>query len=160
MLLSLCSLGLLGAGGVAVVASTTQRHGGAVSLGTWSYRSSGYALASSTADMYGATSRLARAAVAARDDPGPGYPASGAGPVFAGIAPASAAGRYLAGTRYDTVRGLRHHQAMYTTHSGGGVPASPACPGRYLDRTGDRGWYPDLAVAGQGRKLDGGRDER
>ena len=40
--LALCSLGLLGAGGVALWASTTQRHGGDINLGTWSYRSSGY----------------------------------------------------------------------------------------------------------------------
>jgi hypothetical protein len=43
-LLAVCSLGLLGAGGVAVWASATQRHGGGIDLGTWSYRSTGYAV--------------------------------------------------------------------------------------------------------------------
>lgn len=52
--LALCSLALLGAGGVALRASTTQRHGGDINLGTWGYRSSGYAVASSTEDPYGA----------------------------------------------------------------------------------------------------------
>jgi hypothetical protein len=54
-LLAVCSLGLLGAGGVAVWASATQRHGGGIDLGTWSYRSRGYAVTSTTADLYGAT---------------------------------------------------------------------------------------------------------
>ena len=55
-LLAVCSLGLLGGGGTAVWASATQRHGGDIDLGTWSYRGNGYALASDTADMFGATS--------------------------------------------------------------------------------------------------------
>jgi hypothetical protein len=126
VLLSLCSLGLLGAGGVAVVASTTQRHGGGVDLGTWSYRSPGYALASSAADMYGATSgwpgpRSLLGTIRVRVTPAGGS----ARPVFAGIAPASAARRYLAGTRYDTVSGLSHHRAIYRGHDGSGVPPVP-----------------------------------
>lgn len=36
--------------------------------------------------------------------------APGAGPVFAGIAPARAAGRYLTGVGYDTVRGITRHR--------------------------------------------------
>lgn len=35
VLLAVGSLGLLGAGGVALWASTTQRHGGAIDLGSW-----------------------------------------------------------------------------------------------------------------------------
>jgi hypothetical protein len=34
---------------VALWASTTQRHGGDIDLGTWRYRSTGYAVVSSTA---------------------------------------------------------------------------------------------------------------
>lgn len=129
VLLSLCSIGLLGTGGVAVVASTTQRHGGAIDLGTWSYRSTGYALASSTADMYGGTSgwpgpRTLLGTVQIRVTPDSGAP----GAVFAGIAPAGAARRYLAGARYDTVRGLTHHHPIYLRHDGAGGPALP--PGR------------------------------
>ena len=55
VLLALCSLGLLGLGGTALWASTTQRHGGDISLGAWNYRSPGYAVVSSTADLFGAT---------------------------------------------------------------------------------------------------------
>ena len=40
VLLALCSLGLLGVGGAAWWASTTQRHGGDIDLGTWSYTGS------------------------------------------------------------------------------------------------------------------------
>ena len=58
VVLVLCSLGLLGAGGVALWASTTQRHGGDIDLGTWSYHSTGYAVVSSTTDPYGATGGL------------------------------------------------------------------------------------------------------
>ena len=45
-LLALCSLGCLGVGGTALWASTTQRHGGDIDLSTWSYRSTGYTVAS------------------------------------------------------------------------------------------------------------------
>ena len=58
VVLVLCSLGLLGAGGVALWASTTQRNGGDIGLGTWSYHSTGYAVVSSTTDPYGATGGL------------------------------------------------------------------------------------------------------
>ena len=106
-LLALCSLGLLGAGGAALWASTTQRHGGDIDLGTWSYRSTGYAVVSSTADLYGATgglpvprSLLGTVRIHVTSE-------RGAGPVFAGIAPAAAAGRYLAeqGTRIADAAG-------------------------------------------------------
>ena len=129
VVLVLCSLGLLGAGGVALWASTTQRHGGDINLGTWSYRSSGYALASNTADPYGATGGLPAprsllGTVRIRVTPAPG-----AGPVFAGIAPAAPASRYLARVGYDTVRGITRHHATYTTHRGGAPAALPARAG-------------------------------
>jgi len=128
-LLAVCSLGLLGAGGVAVWASATQRHGGGIDLGTWSYRSTGYAVISSTAGLYGATGGLpvprsllgsVRISVT---------PAPGAGPVFAGIAPAGAASHYLAGVGYDTVRGITHHHPVYTGHTGGAPAAAPTRAG-------------------------------
>jgi hypothetical protein len=128
-LLALCSLGLLGAGGVALWATTTQRHGGDIDLGTWTYRSTGYAVASSTAGLYGATGGL----------PAPRSllgtvrirvtPSGGQGPVFAGIAPAGAAGRYLAGVGYDTVRGITHYHPVYTGHGGGAPATAPAQAG-------------------------------
>ena len=125
--LALCSLGLLGAGGVALWTSTTQRHGGDINLGTWSYRSSGYAVASSTADPYGATGGLPASllgTVRIRVTP-----ARGASPVFAGIAPAASASRYLAGVGYDTVRGITRHHAIYTAHRGGAPATMPARAG-------------------------------
>ena len=125
--LVLCSLGLLGAGGVAVWASTTQRHGGDIDLGTWSYRSSGYAVASSTADPYGAAGGLPASllgTVRIRVTP-----AHGAAPVFAGLAPAASASRYLARVGYDTVRDITRHHATYTTHRGGAPATMPARAG-------------------------------
>jgi hypothetical protein len=139
VLLALCSLGLLGAGGVALWASTTQRHGGDIELGTWSYRSAGYAVVSSTADLYGATGGLpaprsllgtVRISVTS---------ASGAGPVFAGIAPAGAASHYLARAGYDTVRGLTHHHPVYTRHTGSAPATAPARAGIWAVRAAGPG---------------------
>ena len=126
LLLALCSLGLLGAGGYALWAGATQRHGGDIDLGTWGYRSTGYAVVSSTADPYGAIGGLpvprsllgtVRISV---------MPAPGTGPVFAGIAPAGAASHYLAGVSYDTVRGITHGHPVYTGHTGGAPATAPA----------------------------------
>ena len=139
VLLALCSLGLLGAGGAGLWASTTQRHGGDIDLGTWSYRSAGYAVTSSTADLYGATGGLpvprsllgsVRISVT---------PAPGAGPVFAGIAAAGAASHDLAGVGYDTVRGITHHQPVYTRHTGGAPATVPAQAGIWAARAAGPG---------------------
>jgi hypothetical protein len=125
-LLAVLSLGLLDAGGVALWASTTQRHGGDIDLGTWSYRSTGYAVTSNTADPFGATGGLpvphsllgtVRIRVSSQ---------RGAGRVFAGIAPAGLAGHYFAGVDHDTVRGTTHHHVTYTGHSGGAPATAPA----------------------------------
>ena len=116
-LLAVCSLGLLGAGGVAVWASATQRHSG-IDLGTWSYRSTGYAVTSTTAGLYGATggwSAMRSLLGTVRIH----VTSSGASPVFVGVAPAGSAGRYLDGVAYDAVRGLAQHHALYAGHSGG-----------------------------------------
>jgi hypothetical protein len=136
-LLAVCSLGLLGAGGVAVWASTTQRHGG-IDLGTWNYRSTGYAVTSTTADLYGATggwsatrSLLGTVQIHATS--------GGVSPVFVGVAPAGAAGRYLDGVAYDTVRGLAQHHALYTGHSGGAPVTAPARAGIWAARAAGPG---------------------
>jgi hypothetical protein len=127
VVLVLCSLGLLGAGGVALWASTTQRHGGDIDLGTWSYRSTGYAVVSSTSDLYGATGGLPVSLL------GTIWihvtPAHGAGPVFTGIAPAARASRYLVSADYDIVRGISRHHAIYTMHRGGAPATMPARAG-------------------------------
>ena len=127
-LLALCSLGLLGGGGVALWASTTQRHGGDIDLGTWSYRSTGYAVVSSTADLYGATGDLPAPRSLLGTVRISVTPLPGTGPVFAGIAPARTASRYLAGIGYNTVRGISHHQPVYTGHAGGAPATAPARP--------------------------------
>ncbi len=129
LLLALCSLGFLGAGAVALWASTTQRHSGDIDLGTWSYRSTGYALVSSTADLYGATSGLPAARSLLGTVRISVTPAPSAGPVFTGIAPAGAASHYLAGVGYDTVRGITHHYPVYTGHRGGAPLTTPARAG-------------------------------
>jgi hypothetical protein len=139
VLLALCSLGLLGAGGAALWASTTQRLGGDIDLGTWSYRSTGYAVASSTADLYGATGGLPAPRSLLGTVRISVTPAPGAGPVFAGIAPASAASRYLAQVSYDTVRGITHDRPVYAGHSGGAPAAAPARAGIWAARAAGPG---------------------
>jgi hypothetical protein len=135
VLLALSSLGLLGAGGVALWASTTQRHGGDIGLGTWSYRSTGYAVVSSTADLYGATGGLPAPRSLLGTVTISVTPAPGAGPVFAGIAPAGPASRYLARVGYDTVRGITHDHPVYTGHTGGAPATAPARVGIWTART-------------------------
>ncbi len=129
VLLVLCSLGLLGAGGAALWASTTQRHDGDIDLGTWSYRSAGYAVVSSTADLYGATGGLPVPRSLLGTVQIHVTPARGADPVFTGIAPAAAARSYLAPAGYDTVRGITRHHATYTGHPGGAPATAPARAG-------------------------------
>jgi hypothetical protein len=129
VLLALCSLGLLGAGGTALWASTTQRHGGDIDLGTWSYRSAGYAVVSSTADLYGATGGLPVPRSLLGTVQIHVTPERGAGPVFAGIAPATAALHFLAGVSYDTVRGITRHRVTYAGHYGGAPATGPARAG-------------------------------
>jgi hypothetical protein len=129
VLLALCSLGVLGVGGVALWAGTTQRHGGDIDLGTWSYRSTGYAVVSSTADLYGATGGLPAPRSLLGTVRISVTPAPGAGPVFAGITPAGAASRYLAGADYDTVRGITRNHAISTGHHGGAPATTPTRAG-------------------------------
>ena len=118
--LVLCSLGLLGGSGVALWAQAN-RHGGYADLATASYSVPDYALASDTIGLHldtGAASGLI-GTVRIRVTP-----VSGTGPAFAGIAPAAAAARYLAGVDYATVRGAAGHRGTYTEHAG----SAPAVP--------------------------------
>jgi hypothetical protein len=122
--LALCSLGLLGAGTAATWATTAHRHGGYVDLGTQSYRTSGYALASRQIELYTAAggwdmARSLFGTVRLRVTPAPAGT-----PVFAGIAPAGAAARYLSGMAYATVTGAAQGHQSYTGHIGG-APAVP-----------------------------------
>ena len=97
----LCSVGPLGGSGVALWAQTN-RHGGYADLATATYSVPGYAIASDTVSLHlgsGAASGLIgtvriRVSQASRTTP-----------AFVGIAPASAAARYLARVDYATVSG-------------------------------------------------------
>jgi hypothetical protein len=120
-LLAVCSLGVLSAGGAAVWADTAQRSAGYVDLGSGSFTTAGRALASDTITVRSGWAWLTpligqvRISVA-----GTGR----AGGVFAGIAPASAAGRYLSGVEYTTViRDGGHGQRI--NHPGSREPQPP-----------------------------------
>jgi hypothetical protein len=122
-ILVLCSIGLLGGSGVAWWAQTS-RHGGYADLATATYTVPGYAIASDAVSLHlgsGAASSLI-GTVRIRVTP-----VGGTAPAFIGIAPASAAARYLAGVDYATVTGATDHHGTYTEHPGS-APAVP--PGR------------------------------
>lgn len=134
-LLALCSLALLAAGGTAVWADTTQRHGGDIDLGTWSYRSTGYAVAGRPADMFGEGggwdvlgSLLGTVRIRVTSS-------TSSSPVFLGIAPARAASGYLAGVSYDTVRGITRDHVRYTAHRGAALATAPGQAGIWAAET-------------------------
>jgi hypothetical protein len=116
--LALCSLGLLGAGGAAVWANTTQRDAGYVDLGAVSHATSGRALASDTISVHGGWGWLSPLAGQIRIRVTETGRASG---VFAGVAPASAARNYLAGVAYTSYGG----QGQRIDHPGAGAPRPP-----------------------------------
>jgi hypothetical protein len=120
----LCSLGLLGAGGTAVWADTAARQGGYVDLGSQTYHTSGYAVASDTVELHAAgggwdaaqalfgTVRIRATSTAA------------AAPVFLGIARAGAASGYLAGVAHATIYGPAGTKGWYAEQDGT-APAAP-----------------------------------
>ena len=124
----LVSLGLLGAGGTALWAQT-QRHGGYVDLGTVSYSTAGYALASNTVGMHVASGGWDAASALIGTVRIRVTPAAGTGPAFVGIAPAAATSRYLTGVSYATVTGTADHHGTYTEHAGSAPAVSPARAG-------------------------------
>jgi Domain of unknown function (DUF4389) len=126
--LVLISLGLFGGGGTALWAQT-QKHGGYVDLGSASYRTPGYALASDTVAMHMASGGWDAASALAGTVRIRVTPAAGGGPVFVGIAPAAAAERYLTGVSYATVTGTADHHGTYTGHAGSAPAARPAMAG-------------------------------
>jgi hypothetical protein len=126
VVLVVCSLGLLGGGAGALWATTAHRHGGYVDLGTQSYRTTGHALASrqlelSTASGTWDVARSLFGTVHVRITSVPGGT-----PVFAGIAPAGAADRYLSGVAYATVTGTAGGHPSYARHFGGAPAVLPA----------------------------------
>jgi hypothetical protein len=120
--LVLCSVGLLGASGVALWAQTN-RHGGYADLATATYSVPGYAIACDTIGLHLATGVVSDLIGTVRIQV---TQASGTAPAFAGIAPAGAAARYLAGVDYATVRGAAGHHGIYTEHAGPAVPPGQA----------------------------------
>ena len=121
--LVLCSAGLFGGSGVALWAQAN-RHGGYADLATATYSVPGYAIASDTIGLHLATGATFDLIGTVRIQV---TQASGTAPAFVGIAPAGAAGRYLAGVDYATVRGAAGRHGTYTEHAGT-APAVP--PGR------------------------------
>jgi hypothetical protein len=124
--LVVCSLGLLGGGAGAVWATTANRHGGYVDLGTQTYHTTGHALASRQFGLYTSTgswdaARSLFGTVRLRVTATPG-----GAPVFAGIAPAGAADRYLSGVAYATVTGIARDHPSYAGHAGGAPAVPPA----------------------------------
>ncbi|HUZ38913.1 MAG TPA: DUF4389 domain-containing protein [Streptosporangiaceae bacterium] len=127
--LTLCSLGLLGAGAAAWWADTGGRHAGYIDLGTATYSTGGYAVASDTVELHAsgpgwdaAQAFLGTVRIRATS-------ASGAAPVFIGIAPAGPASRYLSGVAYATVSGVAGQRGLYTVHSGTAPVVPPARAG-------------------------------
>jgi hypothetical protein len=117
-----CSLGLFSGSGVALWAQTS-RHGGYADIATATYNAPGYAIASEQIGLHLATGAAADLIGTVRIRV---TPADGTGPAFIGIAPASAAARYLAGVDYATVRGAAGDHGTYTEHAG----SAPAVPPR------------------------------
>ena len=122
--LVLCSLGLLGAGGTALWADTGARQGGYVDLGSQTYRTSGYAVASDTVELHAATggwdaARALFGTVRIR-----ATSTTAAAPVFIGIARAGAASGYLAGVAHATIYGPAGTKGWYAEQDGT-APAAP-----------------------------------
>ena len=119
------ALGLLGAGGAAVWAQTAKGPGGYLDLGTRTYTTGGYAVATDKAELQmfpwdGVSALFGTVRLRATQ-------ARGTAPVFIGIAPAAAAAHYLAGVSYSSVRRAIVTRPVYAAHRGG-PPAVP--PGR------------------------------
>lgn len=121
--LTLVSIGLLTGGAGLLWAGQTQRQDGYLTSATTTYSTRGYALAtksiglhSGSWDWVGSVVGKMRIRITA-----PGT----AKPVFLGIAPASAATRYLSGVAYTTVTGFGGNTGTTSSHPGTATPAAP-----------------------------------
>ena len=112
--LLLISLALIAGGATLLWADAEQVHSGYVTTTTATYSTKGYALASDSITLHsqGIFVDEVRIRVTSSDP---------SRPLFAGIAPTGAVGRYLGDVSYTTVNG---HDV--TDHPGTGVPAAPA----------------------------------
>ena len=142
--LALIATGLLTGGAGLVWAGQTQRQDGYLTSDTATYATRGYALATDSIDLpAGPWDWLSSVVGKVRvniSTPGT------ARPVFMGIAPASAATRYLAGTPYTTVTGIGD-TTSYTSHPGTARPAAPQQAGIWAAQVSGTGpqaltWTP------------------
>jgi hypothetical protein len=119
--LALFSLVLMAGCGALTWADQEQLHSGYLTTSTATYSTGGYALASDPINLYGTWGWLGRFAGKVQIRVASAGPRR---PLFAGIAPVGAAGRYLAGVSYTTVSALGDHDV--TDHPGTTPPAAPA----------------------------------
>ena len=127
-LLALFSLGLLGGSALGWYAQANLRTNGYVSLGTTTYMTSGYAVASNTIDITGARPAVNAARALFGSLRLRATPTVSGTPVFIGIAPAGSASSYLSGVAYATVNGITP-QPVYAEHSGTAPAVAPAKEG-------------------------------
>ena len=134
--LVLISAGLLTGGGALVWAGQSQRQDGYLTSATASYSTRGYAITTGTVSLRtGGSDWISPMIGQVRIR----VTASGAArPVFVGIAPAAAAGRYLAGVPYTTVRDFGT-RARTIAHLGTGTPAPPQSAGIWAARAAGPG---------------------
>src|SRR5215831_4290211 len=144
--LMVCSLGLLGGGAAATWATTADRHGGYVDLGTQSYHTTGHALASGQVELSTAAGRWDAArslfgTVRLRVTATPGgarlrgnRPGRGGGPLP------------VRGGVRDRHR--VHRRPSVLSRPRRGRPCGPSRAGPDLDREDDRARYPDADMAG------------
>jgi hypothetical protein len=132
--LALVSVGLLTGGAFLTWADLTQSHSGYLTVGTASYSTPGYALASDPVKLNGGWGWLGRFVgdvqirVTAADP---------ARQVFAGIGPAADVSRYLAGTSYSTVPVVG--DTTVTEHAGLALRAPPAQAVHWVAQAAGRG---------------------
>jgi hypothetical protein len=120
-LLTLVSLAFIAGGGALTWADTEQLQSGYLTSATTTYSTSGYALASGRIDLHGSWGWMGRLVGDVRIRVSSSDPSR---PLFAGIAPAGDAERFLVGVSYTTVGPLSEHDV--TDHLGTAVPAAPA----------------------------------
>lgn len=146
-LLALVSLGLFAAGGVATWADNTQRDSsGFITSGTHDFTTGSFALTSGTINLGSSAD-----AVTPSDFLGtvrvrvtPVDPRSN---LFIGLAPATAANRYLAGMTHEEVTDWASGTTTYRTYSGGTPSVLPQSAGFWTVRTAGPGeqtmaWKP------------------
>src|ERR1700730_3556049 len=119
--LALFSLVLMTGCGALTWADQEQLHSGYLTTSTATYSTGGYALASDPIILHGTWGWLGRFADKIQIRVASAGPTR---PLFAGIAPAGAGGRYLAAVSYTTVGALGDHDV--TAHPGTVPPAPPA----------------------------------